>query len=52
MIGFFVGALLGGTVGVTTVCLCTAASRADRYLEGGGSDRPFDTDETNKKPAR
>ena len=33
MIGFIVGALVGGTLGVTTMCLCSAASEADRHIE-------------------
>lgn len=30
MIGFFLGTLFGGTVGLFAACLCAAAGRADR----------------------
>ena len=33
MIGFVIGALLGGTVGVTTMCICSVAGQSDRELE-------------------
>lgn len=33
MIGFIVGSMLGGTVGITTMCLLQAAGRADEYME-------------------
>ena len=29
MIGFVIGLFVGGTVGVTTMCLCIAAGQAD-----------------------
>ncbi|MBR4363096.1 MAG: DUF3789 domain-containing protein [Ruminococcus sp.] len=32
MLGFILGSLFGGTVGVFTMCLCTAASSADNFL--------------------
>ncbi len=32
MLGFILGSMFGGTVGVFTMCLCTAASRADEEL--------------------
>ena len=33
MIGFVIGSILGGTVGVVTICCCQAASEADRRLK-------------------
>ncbi|MBR6045329.1 MAG: DUF3789 domain-containing protein [Ruminococcus sp.] len=36
MLGFLFGALFGGAVGVTTMCLCSAASEADRYTDPQG----------------
>ncbi|MBQ7187138.1 MAG: DUF3789 domain-containing protein [Ruminococcus sp.] len=30
MIAFIIGTILGGTVGVTAMCLCQAAHEADR----------------------
>lgn len=32
MIGFLIGAVLGGTVGVTAMCMCSVASEADRHM--------------------
>ena len=32
MLGFLIGCMVGGTVGVTAMCLCAAASNADRHL--------------------
>ena len=31
LVGFLIGLLVGGTVGVITMCLCTAAGQADKY---------------------
>lgn len=31
MINFILGTMLGGTVGVVTMCLCTAAKWGDHY---------------------
>lgn len=33
MLGFILGSLFGGTVGVFTMALCSAAKRADEDLE-------------------
>lgn len=33
MLGFILGSLFGGTVGVFTMALCNAAKRADEALE-------------------
>jgi len=30
MLGFIIGSLFGGSVGVVTMCMCTAAKQADR----------------------
>ena len=32
MIGFIIGLIVGGTTGVFAICLCTAASEADRCM--------------------
>ncbi len=33
MIGFIVGCMVGGTVGIFTMCLCRAASEADKCMD-------------------
>lgn len=33
MLGFVIGCIVGGAVGMTATCLCVAAKQADRYLE-------------------
>ena len=33
MIGFIIGAMVGGCVGVVVMCLCRVASDADRNME-------------------
>ena len=33
MLEFMVGCMVGGTVGVVAMCLCNAASAADRFLD-------------------
>ncbi|MDE5885386.1 MAG: DUF3789 domain-containing protein [Oscillospiraceae bacterium] len=33
MIGFFLGSLFGGTVGVVATCLCVAAGQADHGID-------------------
>lgn len=33
MIGFLLGSLFGGTVGVVSMCLCSAAGQADHDME-------------------
>lgn len=30
MLGFFIGLIIGGTVGMFVMCLCTAAGQADK----------------------
>ena len=32
MLGFLAGCLVGGTVGMTAACLCSAAREADRQM--------------------
>ena len=32
MIGFILGSMFGGTVGVVAMCLCVAAGQADREM--------------------
>ncbi len=32
MLGFILGSIFGGTVGVFTICLCKAASDADKCM--------------------
>lgn len=32
MLGFILGSIFGGTVGVFTICLCKAASEADKCM--------------------
>lgn len=33
MIGFIVGCMVGGTVGIFTMCLCRVASVADKCMD-------------------
>ncbi len=33
MLGFIIGCMVGGTVGVTAMCLCNAAAASDRHIE-------------------
>lgn len=33
MIGFIIGSMVGGTIGVFATCLCVAAGRADRGMD-------------------
>lgn len=33
MLGFIIGCMVGGTVGVTAMCLCNAASESDRHMQ-------------------
>lgn len=39
MIGFIVGCMVGGTVGIFTMCLCRAASDADKCMDSTDSDK-------------
>ncbi|MDE6788491.1 MAG: DUF3789 domain-containing protein [Ruminococcus sp.] len=39
MIGFIVGCMVGGTVGIFTMCLCRAASEADKCMDSTDSDK-------------
>ncbi len=39
MLGFILGLLVGGTVGVITMYLCTAAGQADERENYTGSDK-------------
>ena len=38
MLGFIIGLMVGGTAGVFTMCLCTAASEADRCMNQTDSE--------------
>ena len=31
MVGFFFGLFVGAFIGITVMCLCTAAGQADKY---------------------
>lgn len=33
MLSFILGSMFGGTVGVVTMCLCTAAKYADSFID-------------------
>ncbi|MBR1383393.1 MAG: DUF3789 domain-containing protein [Ruminococcus sp.] len=33
MFGFVLGSMFGGTVGVVTMCLCTAAKWGDQHID-------------------
>lgn len=33
MIGFIVGCMVGGTVGILTMCFCRVASEADKCMD-------------------
>lgn len=39
MIGFIVGCMVGGMVGIFTMCLCRAASDADKCMDSTDSDK-------------
>jgi hypothetical protein len=39
MLGFILGLLVGGTVGVITMCLCTAAGQVDKRENYTGLDK-------------
>ena len=39
MLGFIIGLIVGGTVGVITMCLCAAARQADKHENCTGSDK-------------
>ena len=39
MLGFIIGFLSGGLVGVITMCLCTAAGQADKCDNCTGMDK-------------
>ncbi len=38
MLGFIIGLIVGGTVGVITMALCTAAGQADKCENCTGSE--------------
>ena len=38
MVGFIIGLLAGGTAGVFTMCLCTAAKQADENMSNRTSN--------------
>ena len=33
MLGFVIGCMVGGTVGLVTACCCAAAGNADRHMD-------------------
>lgn len=39
MIGFIIGTLVGGTAGVTVMCLCRAAAEADGLTDRTDSEK-------------
>lgn len=39
MLGFFIGLLVGAFIGMTAMCLCTAAGQADKYENRTGKDK-------------
>lgn len=39
MLGFLIGFMVGGTMGVFTMCLCRAASDADKCMDYTDSDK-------------
>ena len=41
MIGFILGSLLGGMVGMFAACLCVATGRADRWMNCTSSEKDF-----------
>ncbi len=38
MLGFLIGLMVGGTTGVFTMCLCRAASDADKCMDSTDSE--------------
>ena len=42
MIGFIIGCMTGGTIGLFTTCLCVAAKQSDREL--GCDDQQTETE--------
>lgn len=38
MIGFILGSMFGGTIGMLATCLCVAAGRADREMDCTNSE--------------
>jgi len=40
VLGFVLGCMVGGTVGVVTMCCCTAGSETDRLLEQKQKQKP------------
>lgn len=38
MLGFIIGLIIGGTSGVLTMCLCRAASEADKCMDSTDSE--------------
>ena len=39
MLGFIIGLMVGGTTGIFAMCLCTAASDADKCMDHTESDK-------------
>lgn len=38
MLGFIIGLFVGAFIGVCVMCLCNAASKADKYMEENIND--------------
>ncbi len=38
MIGFIIGCVVGGTVGVVAMCCCITGKEADKYIDYTDSD--------------
>ena len=39
MLVFFIGLFVGAFIGMTVMCLCTAAGQADKYENRTGKDK-------------
>ena len=39
MIGFIIGCIVGGTVGVFAMCCCIAGKEADKHIDYTDSDK-------------
>lgn len=39
LVGFLIGLFVGGTVGVFAMCLCRAASEADKGMDSTDSEK-------------
>ena len=41
MIGFIIGSMIGGTIGLFAACLCTAAKQADDGMKCTNAEKDF-----------